>query len=181
MEERIFPLLVDAEAPATDLLGRALIEHQRLYALTGELEDELAECEVPVARMREVAEALDEHIRFEERTRFPLIEDVAPERALRRLQEAAAAPSTVELLSPEGKGPLWVPRRTISTRRSTLTLDGEDLPVGGGEAIVIENERTRRIAAEPESVRYLSVPVGRPSSGSRGHSPTSPESSPSRR
>ena len=192
-EERIFPLLVDAEAPAMDLLGRALIEHQRLYALTGELEDELAEGEVPAARMREVAEALDEHIRFEERILFPLIEDVAPERALRRLQEAATPPSTVELLSPGGKGPLWGAETddlnatllawpagggtaehvnaerdvlvVVLAGSATVTLDGEDLPVSGGEAIVIEKGRTRRIAAGPEGVRYLSVHVRRPKLG----------------
>lgn len=124
------------------MLGRALIEHQRLYALTGELEDELAEGEVPVARMREVAEALDEHIRFEERTLFPAgggtAEHVNAERDVLVLVLAGSA---------------------------TVTLDGEDLPVGGGDAIVIEKERTRRIAAGPEGVRYLSVPVRLPKLG----------------
>jgi hypothetical protein len=51
--------------------------------------------------MRELADALEQHIRFEERALFPLIEKVASEAAHRRLQEreaeAAAASAPVEL------------------------------------------------------------------------------------
>lgn len=189
-EERFFPLLVDAEAPATELLGRALMEHQRLYALTGALEDELAEGVAPAARMRELADAFDEHIRFEERILFPLIEQVAPERALRRLRNAAPAPAPVELLDLEGKGPLWGTETddlnatlldwpagggtaehvneerdvllVVLAGSATVTLDGEDLSVASGEAIVVEKGRRRRITAGPEGVRYLSVHVRRP-------------------
>lgn len=85
-EERLFPLLVDAEDPATELLTRALLEHQRLYALAGELRGELAAGDVSATQMRRIAQALDEHIRFEERTLFPLIESVVSEGALRQLQ-----------------------------------------------------------------------------------------------
>lgn len=106
-EERFFPLLIDADAPATELLTRALLEHQHLHALVHKLEIEVAARDVSATTMRKVAETLEEHIRFEERDLFPLIESVTPEDALRRLQEAAATSTPVELLSPEGKGPLW--------------------------------------------------------------------------
>ena len=87
-EERFFPLLVGAREPATELLTRALLEHQRLYALVGTLDDELAAGEASEATMGELAQTLEAHIRFEERTVFPLIEQVASEAALRRLEQA---------------------------------------------------------------------------------------------
>ena len=78
-EERFFPLLVDADDPATELLARALLEHQRLYALVAALAD------VPSAALvEELGGTLERHIRFEERELFPLIEAVASDRALRR-------------------------------------------------------------------------------------------------
>ena len=89
-EEQLFPLLVDADGPATELLVRALLEHQRLHALVGRLNGELDAGDVSAAQMRELAHALEQHIRFEERTLFPLIESVASEDPLRRLQEATA-------------------------------------------------------------------------------------------
>ena len=81
-------LLVGAREPATELLTRALLEHQRLYALVGTLDDELAAGEASEATMGELAQTLEAHIRFEERTVFPLIEQVASEAALRRLEQA---------------------------------------------------------------------------------------------
>ena len=187
-EERFFPLLCGAEAPATDLLARALLEHQRLYALVGGLEEALSAGDAPPSEMRELADALEHHIRFEERTLFPLIEDVAPESALRRLQVAAPAP--VELLAPEGKGPLWGTETEdlnatllawpagggtsehVNSERdvlvvvlagsATVWVDGDALPLDPGQAIVIEKGRSRWIAAGPDGVRYLSVHVRRP-------------------
>jgi quercetin dioxygenase-like cupin family protein len=189
-EERIFPLLVDAEAPAGELLARALLEHQRLYALTGELENALAAGDVPTTQMQQLADTLEEHIRFEERTLFPLIEQVASRSALRRLQEAESGPSAVELLTPEGEGPLWGAETEdlnatllawpggggtsehVNSERDVLvvvlsgsaivTVDGEALPLDAGKAVVIEKGRERKIAAGPEGVRYLSVHVRRP-------------------
>ena len=189
-EERFFPLLVDAEAPAGELLARALLEHQRLYALIGELENGLAAGDVATTQMQQLAETLEEHIRFEERTLFPLIEQVASRSALRRLQEAESGPSAVELLTPEGEGPLWGAETEdlnatllawpggggtsehVNSERDVLvvvlsgsaivTVDGEALPLEAGKAVVIEKGRERKIAAGPEGVRYLSVHVRRP-------------------
>ena len=78
-EERFFPLLVGADDPATELVARALLEHQRLHALVAALAD------VPSAALvEELGGTLERHIRFEERELFPLIEAVASDRALRR-------------------------------------------------------------------------------------------------
>jgi hemerythrin-like domain-containing protein len=81
-EERLFPLLVGGPDPATGLLTRALLEHQRVHALVAGLETE-----ADPRTMAELGKLLEQHIRFEERTLFPFIEQVAPEDALR----AAAA------------------------------------------------------------------------------------------
>jgi hypothetical protein len=40
-EEQLFPLLAGADEPATELLTRALLEHQRLHALVNGLDGEL--------------------------------------------------------------------------------------------------------------------------------------------
>jgi quercetin dioxygenase-like cupin family protein len=185
-EEQLFPLLVGAQDPATELLTRALLEHQRIHALVSELD---AGDPTPMA-MRRLADALEKHIRFEERELFPLIEDVAAEGDLRRLEEAAAAGTTVELLSPEGTGPLWGtetedlnatllawppdggPSEHFNSERdvllvvlagsATVTVDGDARLLDAGQAMTIEKGSTRGIAAGPEGVRYLSVHVRRP-------------------
>jgi hemerythrin-like domain-containing protein len=106
-EERLFPLLVGADDTATGLLIQALLEHQQLHALAGTLQSDLAGGDVPPGAMRELAHALEQHIRFEERTLFPLIENVASDEALRRLQGSPDAGAAVDTLSPQGTGPLW--------------------------------------------------------------------------
>lgn len=188
-EERFFPLLVGADEPATELLVQALLEHQQLYALVSKLNGELVAGEASTATTRELARALEEHIRFEERTLFPLIEEVAPDEVLRRLEESSAT-RAVELLSAEGgAGPLlgtetedlnatllaWPPGggppEHINEERdvllvllggtATVTIDGEPQLVDAGQAITIEKGSARRIAAGPAGVRYLSVHVRR--------------------
>jgi iron-sulfur cluster repair protein YtfE (RIC family) len=72
-EETLFPLLVDAEE-ARPLLVEALLDHQRLHALTAALDGS-----ADVRRsMRELGERLEAHVRLEERELFPLIERLAP-------------------------------------------------------------------------------------------------------
>lgn len=187
-EERLFPLLVGAEKPAAELLARALLEHQRLHALVSTLEAELASGDVSVAVMAELAQTLEEHIRFEERTLFPLIEQVAPEDALRRL-EAASTHAPSELLTLEGTGPVWGtetedlnatlvawppgggPSEHVNRERdvllvvlagsATVTVDGEAHVVDAGKVITIEKGSARVIAAGPDGVRYVSVHVRR--------------------
>lgn len=84
-EERLFPLLVGAEEPATELRSRALLEHRRLRELAGTLERELSAGDVSATTLRQLGDALTQHIRFEERVLFPLIEQVTPEDVLRGL------------------------------------------------------------------------------------------------
>jgi quercetin dioxygenase-like cupin family protein len=188
-EERFFPLLVGADEPAGELLLRALLEHQQLYAAVSELDCELAAGDASAKLMRKLAQALEEHIRFEERTLFPLIEKVAPEEVLRRLEDAAATPNPVELLSPKGTGVLWAtqtedlnatllgwppgggPAEHINRERdvlivvlagsATVTVAGEPQHVEAGQAIAIEKESVRRITAGPDGARYLSVHLRR--------------------
>jgi quercetin dioxygenase-like cupin family protein len=187
-EERFFPLLVGSDEPATEQLARALLEHQRLHALVGELQDELAAGHATAPTMRRLAQAFEGHIRFEERTLFPLIEKAGPEELLRRLEEASAR-SPVELLALEGTGPLWGteteglnatllawppgagPSEHVNSERdvllvvlagsATVTIDGDSQLVDAGEAIALEKGSSRRIAAGPEGVRYLSVHLRR--------------------
>jgi quercetin dioxygenase-like cupin family protein len=183
-EERLFPLL-GTDGQATELLARALLQHQQLRALVSELEAELAGGEVSAERLRSLGSALEEHIRFEERTLFPYIEKVTPEEVLRRFQEAEARPA-----SAEGSGPLWGtetedlnatllawppgggPAEHVNDERdvlvvvlagsATVSIDGEARAVDAGEALPIPKKTARLIAAGPEGVRYLSVHTRRP-------------------
>jgi quercetin dioxygenase-like cupin family protein len=173
-EERFFPLLVGADEPATELLGRALLEHQHLYALVSDLEAGVAAGDSLEKTMRQLAQTLEEHIRFEERTLFPFIEKVAPDEVLDRLEDAspsggpvwgsASADLNATLLAwPPGAGPA----EHVNEERDVLlvvlagsamvTIDGEGRLLDVGEAMIIEKGRTRRIAAGPDGVRYLSV------------------------
>ncbi len=188
-EEWLFPLLVGAEEPATELLTRALLEHQGLHALVRTLEGELAAGDVSQEVMAELAQTLEKHIRFEERTLFPLIEQVASDDALRTQEEAAATREPVEPLSQEGTGLLWAtesedlnatllawppgagPSEHTNRERdillvvlagsATVTVNGDAQPVEAGQAITVGKGSARRIAAGPEGVRYLSVHIRR--------------------
>ncbi|MGH3024167.1 MAG: hemerythrin domain-containing protein, partial [Gaiellaceae bacterium] len=81
-EEELFPLLVDREEPAGELLTQALLEHQRLHALVARLDRGLALGDPDAALMREVGELLDAHVRLEERQLFPLIQDTVSDEEL---------------------------------------------------------------------------------------------------
>jgi quercetin dioxygenase-like cupin family protein/hemerythrin-like domain-containing protein len=109
-EEELFPLLVDRSDPADELVTRALVEHQRLHALVDRLDRAVAAGDPDPALMRELGELLERHIRFEERTLFPHVEQAVPERLdgieLAAAGEAPAEP-VVDLLAPRGRGPLW--------------------------------------------------------------------------
>jgi quercetin dioxygenase-like cupin family protein len=154
------------------------------------LEGELLARGAPAGQMRRLASRLEQHIRFEERVLFALIERVVPADALSRLGEVAGNTAAVELLSPEGKGPLWGsetedlnatllawppdtgPPEHVNAERNvllvvlagsaTVTVNGEATLVEAGQATTIEKGRVRRIAAGPEGVRYVSVHVRRP-------------------
>ena len=138
-EELLFPALIDANGGGDDLLVRALLEHQRIHALVAQLERGLITGEADGARMRELGELLDAHVRLEERDLFPLIEQVVPEDALRRLdlvakRERARSP-VVDLSAPLGSGPLW----GAETEDLNATLLA--WPSGGGTDEQVNGER----------------------------------------
>lgn len=109
-EEHVFPLLVDLDDHAGELLVQALVEHQRLHALVAQLDRELTSAATDAALMRELADLLESHTRLEERQLFPLIEEMASE-ALGQLDLAAVRGArtgpVVDLFRPRGRGPLW--------------------------------------------------------------------------
>jgi quercetin dioxygenase-like cupin family protein len=187
-EERLFPLLVGADDPGTELLTQALLEHQLLHALVHALERELGRGNAPATEMRQLARALERHIRFEERTLFPFIEDLITDEGVRRPdQPATRAPdgttsprsrplwgtetedlNATLLAWPPGAGP---PEHVNSERdvlvvlvagSATVVVDGEERFLETGEATTIEKGSTRRITAGPAGVRYLSVHTRRP-------------------
>ena len=187
-EERLFPALVDAADPAEELLGQALLDHQRLYALVGRLDRDLTTGEASAELMRELADRLESHVRFEERRLFPLMEEVVPE-ALDRLDLAAGreggAGAAVDLLTPLGRGPLWgtetddlnatllvwdagegPPEHVnaacdvlllVLAGSAVVTVDGDSHAVHTGDVVIVEKGCSRRIAAGPQGVRYLTV------------------------
>ena len=76
-EEDVFPLVIDA-AEAKDPLIRLLLDHVQMHGLVGRLQAELAGDGPSEDTMTAIASALQEHIRYEERVFFPLVESLAP-------------------------------------------------------------------------------------------------------
>jgi len=72
-EELVFPTVLDCAA-AREPLVRALLEHERLYALTKLLREALDTGRSTTPIMQEVGQLLAAHVRHEERCLFPLIE-----------------------------------------------------------------------------------------------------------
>ena len=68
-EELLFPLVVDFDE-ARELLVQALLEHQRLYALTGRLQQLVTTGGEIDDVMRELGELFESHVRLEERRCF---------------------------------------------------------------------------------------------------------------
>jgi hemerythrin-like domain-containing protein len=79
-QELLFPLLVALEE-ARELLVQALLEHQRLHALTARLREIVNTGGETAGVMRELGELLEAHVRLEERQLFPLIEPLLEESA----------------------------------------------------------------------------------------------------
>ena len=72
-EELLFPRVLDFEE-ARELLVKALLEHQRLHALTARLQQSVSAGGEIEDLMRELGELFEAHVRLEERRLFPLIE-----------------------------------------------------------------------------------------------------------
>jgi quercetin dioxygenase-like cupin family protein len=179
-EEHLFPLAV-GHAEAREPIVQALLEHQRLRALAGELEARLTGEGQPGEVMRELGELLEAHVRHEERVLFPLLERLLGDAGLASLGPAATAArggpvwgsesedlNATLLAWPAGGGPA----EHVNAERdvlvfvvdgsATVALDGREHDLGPGEALIVEKGRSRRVIAGPAGVRYLSVHLRRP-------------------
>ncbi|MEW6647015.1 MAG: hemerythrin domain-containing protein [Pseudomonadota bacterium] len=82
-EEWLLPLFARYSAPDHPLIVETLRQHVRMRALVDEIEEGLAAPSLPL--LQALADALREHIRFEENDLFPAIEAALPEAQLQRL------------------------------------------------------------------------------------------------
>ena len=185
-EELLFPLVVDLDE-ARELLVQALLEHQRLHALTARLQQNVAAGGEIDSVMRELGKLLEAHVRLEERRLFPLIERLfedVPELQLPvrekvravgpdKSRGAAASLASDDLnVTPltwkAGSGP---PEHVNDERdvlvvvlggSASLYIDGEERELAGGEAAIVAKGQRRKITAGPDGVRYLSIHRRRP-------------------
>ena len=183
-EELLFPHVVEL-TEARELLVQALLEHQRLRALTARLRQILTTGGEVDGVMRELGELLEEHIRLEERNLFPLIErQLAGLEQLSRRRQVGAAPPAENRGAAEGLAsdelnatPLsWKagtgPPEHVNDERdvlvvvldgsATLSIDGEERQLARGESGLIARGRRRKITAGADGVRYLSIHRRRP-------------------
>lgn len=80
-EEIIFPFVVEA-AEARGTLEQVMIQHLRIHALVHKLHRESEESVPSPETLLWIAESLEEHVRFEEKVVFPMIETMVEERDL---------------------------------------------------------------------------------------------------
>ena len=134
-EEDLFPLLVDASSASNDLLVRALLDHQRLHAAVARLRDDVAAGAAAAPSLELTATLLEEHVRFEERQLFPIIEEAVVAASHTTPPDAVREPSgpspVVDLLAPRGRGPLW----GTETEDLNATLLVWDEARGSGEHV----------------------------------------------
>lgn len=83
-EELFFAPLVD-DPKAKDLVLRAVGDHLRLHALVRTIKRQLTDGEADPEILGRTADLLTEHVRFEERELFPLVEELIPEADLDEL------------------------------------------------------------------------------------------------
>lgn len=81
-EEVVFPLAIGDER-ASELLSRVVTEHLQIHAMVARLAIEVDEAWVHGPTALRLAEALEAHIRLEERKVFPLLEEVISDDQLR--------------------------------------------------------------------------------------------------
>jgi len=113
-EELVFPAVLDCPA-AREALVQALLEHERLFALTKLLREALDSGRPVTPIVQELGELLVAHVRHEERCLFPLIEGFLDDSTL------AAIALALRRSDPVGDSPRDVPRQTALTD-STATL-----------------------------------------------------------
>jgi mannose-6-phosphate isomerase-like protein (cupin superfamily) len=188
-EETVFPLLVEADGESRTVLVQALLDHQRMHALTDRLAGELNADAVSSQLLSEIGSLLESHVRLEERRLFPLVEQLAGE----RLADVAPGPEqeslVVDLGAADGEGPLWgtatgdlnvtilgwYPGSVISEHvnderdvlivclagSGTIQLGDASHAFAEGQMLIIERGCPRRIEAGPRGLRYLSVHLRR--------------------
>jgi hemerythrin-like domain-containing protein len=83
-EELFFAPLVD-HPDARDLVLRAVSDHLRLHAMVRSVKRQISDGEADPALLRNIADLLKEHVRFEEQDLFPLVERLVPEEELNDL------------------------------------------------------------------------------------------------
>jgi iron-sulfur cluster repair protein YtfE (RIC family) len=83
-EETVFPLII-GETEAQEHLTRVMLDHLRIHSLVGVLRRESQGGHASSGAMTDIADALENHIRFEEKTLFPMIERLASDSELRTL------------------------------------------------------------------------------------------------
>jgi iron-sulfur cluster repair protein YtfE (RIC family) len=72
-EEVVFPLVI-GESEAEPVLARSMMEHLAIHALVHELRAQLSVGDPTPESLSAIAVSLEAHIRYEEKTLFPLIE-----------------------------------------------------------------------------------------------------------
>lgn len=87
-EEKVFPLLLEGSEEVPELLTRVLVDHVRIHSKVTRLEAEARAGTVESRSLLDVAELLERHIKVEEKELFPLIERVASQESLGRVQLA---------------------------------------------------------------------------------------------
>ena len=93
-EEAVFPLGLDDPA-VEPLLTQAMMDHLRIHRLVAELRIAQEDDDVPGDMLATIAHTLQEHVRLEEKSLFPLIEERLSddmEAALARVVSAARPP-----------------------------------------------------------------------------------------
>lgn len=83
-EELFFAPLVDVPE-ARDLVLRAVSDHLRLHALVRKVKRQLTDGDADREVLEEISALLTEHVRFEEKELFPLVERLVPEDELQDL------------------------------------------------------------------------------------------------
>jgi len=86
-EELFFAPLID-EPEARDLVLRAVSDHLRIHALVRTVKRQLTDGEADQETLGEISRILTEHVRFEEKELFPLVERLIPEEQLEDLATA---------------------------------------------------------------------------------------------
>ena len=85
-----------------------LAQHARIRGLIMDLSDEMTGKGVRLETLQSIGEALEEHIRLEEREVFPLVEDVLPQEGLKELAARLEAREAGPRAEP------WVPTEGLS-------------------------------------------------------------------